>query len=392
MGKQYKSGYFRLNRGALQSLSGMKRAEIIVGYLILSRFTNGAPPPGFAPHSVSCAGVNAMKTYGQLSEATGKGVINTLLEAGLITIATDEQKNAFRGTRFRPTYELQGNIPDLDLPNSLVDGLKSVETASPLKRIKNVELFHPRQTTLRDIAKADLWLDTLMTLLAAYAHTSMKTQGGLSVNTISRIWHTQSKRLKPEGYFEWMSEPDIDALDTAYLWFMRECLPHLSDEWGPNDELADIHKHRFWNAWENIKDKGLVYEAVAMFNADPTSHTGTHLICTLRVNDFHADKGRGKTASWRLGSNTNDPSLLTEMIGKASKALHFYNHPDMPYDVYEQGRQDGESLRLSWPSDKGHIVGVWRPRFRAISSDTGAWLDIEKLEISNVVEQLLSGT
>ncbi len=391
MPKQLKSGYFRINYQTFLNLANTQKPDLVTGFLVLARFTNGTPPPRFAPHTITCAGANAMKTYAGLSEATGKGVIDALLEEGLITKITDEQKSAFQGTPFRPTYVLHQGEHDLDLPNSLVDGLKGTDAASALRRLKDAELCEDHRTSLRDLSKAEIWLDALMTLLAVYRHTSMTEFGGLNAGAAYRLWQTKSKRLKEEGYVEWMSEPDQDSEpDRAYSSFMRACLPHLLPATDPATALEPVHKHRFWNAWQNIRNKGLIYEAVTMFDKNPAHTPNVRLICTLRVNDFHADKGRNKTASWREGALTIDPSLLQDMKDKAARTLHFYTNPLEPYDAEGGGRQDTECLRLSWPDEEGHIVGIWRPRFRAISNDTGAWLDAEKAGIAQVAAQLLS--
>jgi len=386
MASKGRQGYFRVSSATLEKIAKLGKPELLIGFLVLARFSNGAPPQGIAPHTISCSGANAMKQYVGLSEATSKGVIDALVEAGFLVRATDADKAAFAGAKFRPTYQLCQGAIDLDLPHAFVDGLVGYEASSPLRRIREAGVRPERAESLSMLSQADCQLDALTLLLSIYKNTGMVAYGGLHPRSTFRKWETKSKRRRDEGGFEWMAEPEEDR---AYIDFMRQSLPHVSAVGKDKGQLSDLHKGRFWNAWEHIKDRGLIYEAVAMFDVDPGQNANARLICTLRVNDFHADSDR-KGRNGTKVNVSNDPSLLKAMLNVGEHTLHFYTHPEYPYGADGQSRSDPESLRLTWPDKSGHIIGIWRPRFRAINADAGSWLDVENEGIASTAQRIFS--
>lgn len=384
MASKGRQGYFRVSSVTLETIAKLGKPELLIGFLVLARFSNGAPPQGIAPHTISCGGANAMKQYAGLSEATSKGVIDALLEAGFLMRATDADKAAFAGARFRPTYRLCQEAIDLDLPHAFVDGLAGYETSSPLRRLREAGVRSECAESLSQLSKADCQLDALTLLLSIYKNTEMVAYGGLHPRSTFRKWETKSKRRRDEGGFEWMAEPEDDR---AYTDFMRQSLPHVPVAGKSKGQLSDLHKGRFWNAWAHIKDRGLIYEAVAMFDVDPGENANARLICTLRVNDFHADSAR-KARNGTKVDVSNDPSLLKAMLNVDERTLHFYTHPAYPYDSNGQSRSDPESLRLTWPDKSGHLIGIWRPRFRAINADAGSWVDVENEGIAGMAQRI----
>lgn len=378
-----KQGYFRTSSQSIQYLAKKGKPELLIGFLVLARFSNGAPPDGIDPHTISCCGGNAMKTHAGLSEATARGVIDALQEEGIITPVTEKQKAVFQGGRFRPTYEIHQGVIDLDLPNAFVEGLTGAEVTPPLRRMRAASILSGYTQTLAGLSTAEIQLDALMLLLNIYRNTMMTQYGGLKPTGIYRGWETKSKRKRVEGYCEWMAEPDAESTERAYIPFMESSLPHIHLK--KKGELSDIFKSRFWNAWGNIKSQGLVYEAITMYDTDPGKNDKARMICTLRVNDFHADSGR----TGKVGKNIDaspDLSLFKAMENTASRALNFYTHPDYPHAHGEETEQ----LRLAWPDKNGHVIGIWRPRFRATNPDTGAWMDVEKDGINRVAAEILA--
>lgn len=320
-----------------------------------------------------------MKDYAGLSEATGKGVIDELIELGVIKSASSDTKIQYEGLRHRPMYEILNAENDLELPNALVEGMDDGRVTSPLKRIKVASVLR-RASGLDELSKNSLRLDCVMLLLTLYEFNSMASFGGVSPRSILRKWETKSQRKTADGLYEWMSEPDEESTVATYLDFMVSSLPHLASI-APKktDKINDLFRDRFWNAWDNIRQMSLIYEAVTMFDANPVTDQNSRIVCTLRVNDYHADS-----------KEDGDPSLIKTMKNVGDRALHFYTNPEAPYDASGQSRQDDESLRLSWPDKSGHIVGIWRPRFRVINSDAGTWFEAELEAIEQASNRIKS--
>ncbi|MDM0071457.1 hypothetical protein [Variovorax sp. J31P207] len=147
--------------------------------------------------------------------------------------------------------------------------------------------------------------------------------------------------------------------DAPYLAVASDWLPHI-------DPKEVLHAERIGQAWKSIAAAGLVYEAVVLFDDDPLTSSAARLLMTVRVNDFHAGSNQ------KMG----DPSFLREDLGHG-----FYTQA-------KKGQPSLESMWVDLPRDRGHLVGIARPRLRASNPDAGAWLDQEKEAIDESLARL----
>lgn len=317
---------------------------------------------GFEPYKLSGAGVNSIHEKAGLSEETARGVIEHLKEVGVIRAPSAETKKAF----FHARWEIVQGALDLDLPHALVDSAKDGKTDSALRRLRKNRIAEPGYAEkLTKISDTELRLDALMLLLALYRHTSMHAYGGVSPHCIYRQWEVKSQTSKL-GSIRWGAEPGDES---TYLWFMGECLRQVPGK--KPFEPSDVQKARFWNAWSTIKKAGLVYEAVALYDAAPAETDKARMHCTLRVNDYHAG----------ASVKTGDPSLLRTLeINSGSRFAY--------YTPAANERDEPEAMWVLLPDKRGALVGVWRPRFRSSNQDTGTWIDEENTAIAAVVATL----
>lgn len=351
------SFYFQTSSSTLEALANKGRFEYVAGFLALARHVMGDPIAGFPPHSFTGAGVNAIHEKGCMSEESARGVFEELKKDGIISLPPPSAKQVSKHVRWQIN---QGEL-DLALPHALLDGLNKVKVTSAIKRIKNPSSSpsHP----IEGLSTTEKALDALMLLLSLYKHSAMERFGGVSPHCIYRKWTVQSRVRNAKG-IRWGAEPG-DGI-TAYHAFMASSLAHRQDA---KNELSDREEKRFWNAFDLLCKEGLVYEAVSLFDADPQENKTASLMCSLRINDFHA-------------STVGDYSLLGFMEAQSGAELGFYTNK-------VNDRDEPEAMWILLPRQEGDITGIWRPRFRAGTPDTGAWMDKERQNIPALLDQLL---
>ena len=354
--------YFKTSYATLLSLAQTGRHEDVAGFLVMARHASGYSHAGFEPYKLSGAGINGIHEKAGVSEETARGVLERLQAAGVIRPTSAETKRAYMHGR----WELIQGPLDLELPHLLVDSKDEVDSA--LRRLRRHRIATPNHAEkLVGLSDSEVRLDALMMLVSLYRHTSMLEFGGLSPLCVYRRWDVKSQTGKL-GSQRWGAEPDGDR---AYTHFMLECLRQKPA--GKGKELSDVQKARFWNAWSILKDVGLVYEAVALYDTDHTANDNARLRCTLRVNDFHAGSS----------SKGGDPSLLREFLEQSGTRFGFYTQA-------VNDREEPEAMWVLLPDKRGSIVGVWRPRFRAATKDAGSWLDAEAAVIRETAKAVIS--
>lgn len=339
--------YFRTSYQAVRSAAKSGRYEDAAAFIVLARHANGRPPAGLAPYKFSGAGVNAVHEKAGLSEETARAAVLRLQEFDLICPASIEVKKLSYSAR----WEINQDNLDLDLPHLLTDSVEGISSA--LRRIRGLTFQDARKdAALSNTSDSGFKLDVLMMLLAIYRHTSMNQYGGLSPQCCFRLWEIKSQTPKSGG-IRWGAEPETERV---FPTFIEECISRnvQNTKTTPTDE----HKKRFWVAWGKLKELGLIYEAVALFDVDPFRNSTAQLTCTLRVNDYHAGSA---------GKN-GDPSLLGLLEANHGSSYAFYT-------PVTNERGEPEAMWVILPNKAGAIVGVWRPRFRVSNQDTGSWYE-----------------
>lgn len=359
----YTVSYFKTSYATLQQLAKAGRYEDVAGFLVMARHATGLPIGDFEPYKLSGAGINSIHEKAGVGEETARGVMQRLQEYGVVQPATAEAKRAFGHARWEI---VQGEL-DLALPHAFTDPLKAAEAGSILKRVRAAIVRPQYAQVLKGLSDTELRLDMLMVMLGIYRNTNMEAFGGLWPQCVLRNWSLKSQATKSPG-IRWGAEPKENGDLTAFTRFMTECLPYLpKDQKGRIDE--SLQSHRFWNAWYNISESGLVYEAVTLYDTSPLSNNKARLQFTIRVNDFHAGAAH----------KSGDPSYLR------------YVGTDLGYYTpAENDRGEPEAMWVILPDKRGDLVGVWRPRFRASTPDVGAWVDQENAAIEAALGRLVA--
>lgn len=359
-----KIGFFKVSIETLKMIAyKIKNPDLLAGFLVLARHGTSNTIAGKPPFTFTGAGVNSIKEKVGVGEATAKGIFDRLKQEGFIQPVAKEIKLAYPREAH---YELMQAKTDLDLPHSFVDGLGKT-TDSAIKRIRNINIAPGYDGEVENVTRDELRLDILVLLLEMYVKTNMAEYGGISPFFLFRKWKIEVKREK-NGNIEWSAIPeDKNSFKSA----IKNTFQHLAVESirgrHKNLEYPDNISARFWNAFQNIEKMGLIYEAVTVFDAPPEINQLAKMICTIRINDYHAGVGKDF-------NNPPDPSLLDYDIGGG-----FYTQAI-------NDRDDPEQIRFRWPDKSGTLIGIYRPRFRAINQSTGIW----KEQDTNNVDQIYS--
>ncbi|MDE2101653.1 MAG: hypothetical protein KGL39_30685 [Patescibacteria group bacterium] len=345
--------YFKVSYETLQTLARSGRHDLVAGFLVLARHASGRRHAGFEPYKLSGASVNGLREKAGLSEETARGVLDDLQRQGLIQPTSPETKKAF----FHARWEVVQGPLDLDLPHAITDGVKDGSADSALMRLQKHRIASPAHAErLSKVSDTELRLDALMLMLGVYKHTSMQRFGGLNPLCIRRAWNIKSRQPKAGGV-RWGAEPDHENTSVAYTVFMKEVLGHMKKMTEKSGDLTDEARNRFWNAWHVIREAGLVYEAVSLYDTEPDENPLARFRMTIRVNDYHA----GST------TKTGDPSLLREIEDSYGTKFGYYTRAD-------NEREEPEAMWVILPDARGALVGIWRPRFRCSNQDAGAWI------------------
>lgn len=367
--------YFQTSWQTIQHIAKASgRFEDVAGFLVLARHATGQPLAGFAPYTLSGAGVNSVHEKAGMSEASAQGVIERLCALGVIRPAPVEARRVSRFAR----WEVVQEELDLALPHAFIDPPRAFQASTPLRRLREASITGGYEQRLQNVAPAALRLDALMVMLGIYRHTSMKDFGGLDPGCAYRRWDVPYR--VPRGCAV-LWESEAESLDfRAWPDFQRACMAHaLHDPASPT--MNHEEHHRFWNACYNVERMGLVYEAVALFDADPFVEERARLQFSVRINDYHAG----------AVTKAGDPCLL-RMVEEQEQTTNLGRYH--PAGVWEDadGEPVPESLWVVLPERvrSGAFVGIWRPRFRASTPDAGAWLDKERMGIERVAQVLLA--
>lgn len=354
--------YFQTSYATLQQLAEAGRYEDVAGFLVLARHASGLPVAEYEPYKLSGAGINSIHEKAGVGEETARGVMQRLQEMGVVQPAPESARRAFAHARWEIT---QGEL-DLALPHAFTDPLKKVtEAASILKRVRGAIVRPQYAHVLKDVSNTELRLDMLMVLLGLYRHTNMMAFGGVSPQCMVRNWSIKSQTMKSPG-IRWGAEPEETGISRSYASFVDECLPYLLE--GKNNQVdQSLRSYRFWNAWFNIQDSGLIYEAVCLYDVPPASNNNARLQFTIRVNDYHAGAAH----------KSGDPSYLREV----DTSLGYYTPA-----VNDRG--EPEAMWVILPDKRGDLIGIWRLRFRASTPDVGAWIDQEHAAIEAALGRL----
>ncbi len=337
------SGYFQTEMSLLTRIAETtKDFNALAGYLALARHGNGLEQAD--PFRHTGAGLNAIEEYAHIGENTARKVESTLREHGFVALLPKPTQTA--------RYALTHEALDLALPWAFV-----VDTYAKASTTVQSVITRLQKAPIPDSLK----LDALMVMLNCYRPDALKMaeKGGLDPDLVmARAWET--KVAPKANNQEWQGNPN--PTDYSYTHFMRQCLSYRIP--AKQKEPTQADKEAYWQAWATLKQLGLVYEVVALRSRK------SGFVCTLRVQDYHADQGA-------------DPSYMQV----AGPELAFYAVADGPFNDTE-----ADLLRAVLPrqitAKDYELIGLYRPRFRASTKDTGRWVEVENAHIQALIDRL----
>lgn len=342
-----KVGYFRTSMKTLIDIAeSTNDYYMVAGYLVMARHCTSEEIGGREPYTFCGAGQRAIQEKVHVSTARAAGIFDRLSDQGwLKPAAADIKALAPKAAR----QEVKRGQLDLDLPHTFTDDLGKVDAIlARFKGLGHCTGYKERLTTLTD---EDAKLDALMLMLHVYWRLDMTRWGGVPPLFFFRAWTTHSRRRSNQNFI-WQAEAGPQSM---YPDKAQAALSHASLVNDKQVKAYPLVETRFWSALQNLQQKGLVYEAVTWLTDDPKKNDKAQALCTIRVNDYHADT--------EVRGTTPDPSLLKE-IGE----LGFYTNPN-------NDRGEEEQVKVAMHADHGMLIGIYRPRFRPINSDTGVWME-----------------
>jgi hypothetical protein len=344
----------------------------ICSYLILSR---GSKPQGAA--RATAYGANAISHRLNISRPKAEKHLRWLESANVgesdfpfIRSYPDKPDDLrpknYRGVSSFRWIVYESTNPELIyLPNSLCDGLTDSDADSPIARLGKLSDSFDQNKDRQQV-------DALLILLRCYLHYDLDAFGGLDPRTVfyeleeSTDTLGQSQTEIPGTRL--VSHEIQVGLSSAFNDFISECLPEVNE-----------HKvERFWQGFDTLLDKGLLYRATTVWRGNPTKSHGrsAEILYTLYVHDFHARK-------------------VNPYLQKEIHTLLLRNYLLLPENEFfhedERNIVDSGRFRFLSQSAEDVAVGIFRLRFHARTRDTGIGIQAEhqrKAEWSSALHKL----
>ena len=309
--------------------------RMLATYLALARQTSMNDEGGYGANMVTGAGAQRISQVVGCHWNNAKQYETALANHGLI-------KKAPAGLKAgkAPATWIMAHQGDTNLPHAVVDGLDQPKASywkigdvDEKTRVKAPSAIR----RLLDSKKSDeVILCALMLLLHFYHNHDMKKWGGVNHNLMWRGW--KNEVITPEGQsFRWAAKPVNEYSNTP---FGEKILTSIGVK-----KSDDAMQKIFWRAHGLLKETGLIYETVMIFEKDKP-------VIPARINDYHAGT-KLDVMQW-IASN--------EMIttGFYTNKDNQYEHPEGCWFLWPwHPEQDGFSLK-----------GVWSLRFRCATKET----------------------
>jgi len=340
-------------------------ADDVMAYMVLSKGVNRRHRPDKTDAFISTHGALSIRKQTGISYTKAEAAIQWLLEKGFIGKAVGESIPAQLGKgndRKHKSRWLIARTPepqDIALANALVDGIGKGKNNPPLMRIYNdIKLG-------KNCMVADSRLDAIMVLAQLYRHHTFADCGGINPRSgLYREWVAADNDLgeqvtELEGTNASLYEIE-GTQNTVFNQFASAALFYIKDD-------AERYA-RFWEAFNNLKDFGLLYEVTQIWDANPNGSNGRRAepLYTLYVHDRHARE--------------SEPSL--------QKAIHNLAFNAGAMDRYTEFFDDDSNIKsgrhryIANSKTGGHPIGIYRLRFRAGTQDTGIGMAAEQNRVN----------
>ncbi len=324
-------------------------AEELSAYLVIKR--------GAGAKTFSNWGANSVAQYIGLSYHRAKQCINWLEEHEFIKCIAIVKNGDSQKSKNKWQFTFNEDEVEVALSNALIDGVGAGDKNPPLFRLRN-------EIGMGKWGIKSSRIDAIVVLLNLYRYHCLAEYGG--INPLLGVYKGWQAADNFDG--DQITElPDTDATlyeieeseNIVYKHFANETLFYTS-----NDEER---YQRFWDAFNNLKDLGWVYETTQIWSADPSANKDAEPLYTLYVHDRHA--------------RNTDP-YLANLINKISiKRLNpdygFFNISGEFEDEFNHF--NGQFRYVALARQGGFPIGIYRLKFRAHTRDAGKGMAEEEM-------------
>lgn len=357
-------GFFIVNLKQIDSMvSNGANADDVLAYLVLTKGINKKNDINLTSY-----GAQAIYKYTGITYTRAESALQWLLTNGYIAKAEGEGIPAQLGKgtsrKHKPKWILNqvADIQSTALANALVEGIGRGKDNPPLMRIYN-------ETKLSEhCIIADSILDSVVVLVHLYWHHHFADCGGINPRTCLYNEWVSAENLSGEKVI------DIDGTNAAlyeiaghqstmFKTFANEALFYIDDE-------AERYL-RFWEAINNIKSLGIMYEVIQVWDSNPNGNNGRKAkpLYTLYIRDRHA---RDSEPYLQKAIHT-----FAFRVGAMDRSAEF-----SAYDFGESNLQTGQFRYIAVKKTGGYPIGIYRLRFRPHTQDTGIGMAAENKRVS----------
>lgn len=322
-------------------------ASDLMTFLVLAKHTTGW---GKWKYIASTAGAKAVSARTGLTYRKAQVRLDWLQEHGFIqpgesvegmpAHVTCEAAHQRTATKVRWVLGKLGNSRAY-LSHSLIDGVGAGKKHPPLMRLWEEVAKGPCASIM------EARTDALLLLIHCYAEQSIQDFGGINPEVLRRPWtDTTSATEEVLEDLGWLVMEVEQGQESTTLEFVAKVLSHA-----PEDSRRD----RFWNAFENLKRLGFMYEVLQVWQGNPLENPRAELFYSLYVRDYHARQSdpycQGAIHTFLIEAGYLDGNCLNALVEEA---------------------KEQQTFRLIRTKGGGEcVIGTYRLRFRPSTEDTG---------------------
>jgi hypothetical protein len=359
--KAVKGHFFAVSFRAIQKIvheGGL--AEDIMSYLVLARHTQGR---GEWQRMLSTSGAKAIHNKTGIPYRKAVRSLEWLEKAVLITPINEVTKQKLPSlpeyfgkvkTRATTIRCVLHDFPEplIYLANTLVDGTRGAgEKCPPLMRIMD------EIPISNHFKKAETRLDAIMLLLHLYLHHELDEFGGVNPHTaIYGKWEHISDAIEnlPPVYHPLQKFAITKGNTTTKTRFINDTLFYISNE--------ETRCKRFWNALDNLRTLGFLYEVIQLWDDNPFTVKGAEILYPLYILDRHARQSEPYLAK-----------AIHEILIRKGAILS----PDIP--MFFEEINTGVFRYLA--NIQQYPLTIFRLRFRPKVQATGHWFASETSKV-----------
>lgn len=316
-------------------------SEELSAYLIIKR--------GAGAKTYSNWGANSVAQYIGLSYHRAKQCIHWLEEYEFIKRIAIVKNSDSQKSKSKWQFKIVEDETEVALSNALIDGVGAGDKNPPLFRLRN-------EIAMGKWGIRSSRIDALVVLLNLYRYHCLAEYGG--IDPLLGVY----KRWQAADNFDGDQITELPGTDAALYEIKGSeniVYKRFANETNFYVPIDEDRYQRFWDAFNNLKDLGWLYETTQIWSADPSINKDAEALYTLYVHDRHA---------------RNTDTYLANLINKISiKYLNpdygFFNGSGEFEDDFDHFK--GQFRYIALKKQGAFPIGIYRLKFRAHTRDAG---------------------